>query len=183
LEMGDAEISAALGLGGDNYDATQAYLYPYQEVLTRDNYKKVDAIEEKFRTNLDEKIQLWVQDSNEIDPNDPDEPERIPFVINATGKTTIDEIRAKIKLECARIELYDEATDGPLRLVYEGKTLTDGTALSDYPVNRARKKWKKPYGGIVWIAPRHLEPNHKRDWGSHQSLAQRKDIIPDEWAT
>jgi hypothetical protein len=79
--MGDAEISAALGLGGDNYDATQAYLYPYQEVLTRDNYKKVDAIEEKFRTNLDEKIQLWVQDSNEVDPNDPDEPERCVICI------------------------------------------------------------------------------------------------------
>jgi hypothetical protein len=112
--MSDADIAAALGLGGggEQYDATKTYLYPYQELLTRDNYKKVDKIEEKMKANLDERIQLWVQDSTDIDPNDPDEPERwassffselnccltcvscrIPFVINATPKTTIDEIR------------------------------------------------------------------------------------------
>ena len=53
--------------------------------------------------------------------------------------------------------------------------------MADYPIKRARKKWARPYGGVVWIAPRHLEPNHKRDWGSHQNWEDRKGLLPAEW--
>ena len=42
---------------------------------------------------MDEKIKLWVQDSADTDRNDPDLPERIPFVIIVTPKTSIEEVK------------------------------------------------------------------------------------------
>jgi hypothetical protein len=45
-----------------------------------------------------------------------------------------------------------------MQLVYCGERLEDGSVFGDYPWEREKRKWSKPYAGVVWVSPYHINP-------------------------
>jgi hypothetical protein len=99
---------------------------------------------------------------------------RVTYDVTVTPKTGVAEVRETIERLLVADGMYDKEVDGNLRLVYEGTALADGKSMGDYRLDKGRARYPKPYAGVIWIAPTHVQPmQHKKDWGSYQDMIQR----------
>ena len=90
-------------------------------------------------------------------------------------------IQDQIEHRYNELGFHDKSIDGPLRLVFGGRTFVDGDRLCDYPLETKRNKWSKPYVGIVWIVPFHIDAKKSHEWGSCSNLEEREQNLPTEW--
>ena len=125
-------------------EADRIAIHPYQKVLLREESEKVDKLQVQLKKKLDQVLHLWIHDSTHLDQQV--EP-REPFLLKIKLTTPVGDIRDQIEDRYNQLGLHDRTIDGPLRLVFNGRTLTDGKRLCDYKLDSKREKWSRPYVG------------------------------------
>ena len=106
-------------------------------------------MEARINTNLDRRATLWVKYA----PRDVESGDVEDFTVQVTAITEVAVLREMVRAKAVSLLLHDDDTDGEIRLVYEGRVLQDGCTMADYPLEKARARYPKPYAGIVWISP------------------------------
>lgn len=76
------------------------------------------------------------------------------FTVPITAETSYDELQSLIKQQ---LDLPVEAED--LTLVYEGTRVRPEMTMVDLGFRETRRRWSKPYAGVLWLVPRHIEPS------------------------
>eukprot|EP00753_Platysulcus_tardus_P016430 PLAT5695.1.p1 GENE.PLAT5695.1~~PLAT5695.1.p1 ORF type:complete len:219 (-),score=63.72 PLAT5695.1:118-741(-) len=112
-----------------------------ERVLDRDEKDRVRELEQQLQTRLDSKVKLWVKDPVE----------GYSFSLDVSYETTGLEIKEMIQDIDGRAGRYKV-----LHLIYRGALLADDRPLKAYDVDRERRRWSSPYGGVIWIAPQHM---------------------------
>ena len=107
------------------------------------------SVEARINANLDRRATLWVKYAPaDVQPGDVE-----AFTVQVTAITEVAVLREMVRAKAASLLLHDDDVDGEIRLVYEGRVLEDGCTMADYPLEKARARYPKPYAGIVWISP------------------------------
>lgn len=156
-------MSIAEALGSD---AERIAVHPYQRILLREESEKVDKLQIRLEKKLDHLLHIWIHDSTQLDQ---ELAPREPFLLKIKPTTPVGDIRDQIEEKYNEFGLHDRTIDGPLRLVFNGRTLMDGKRLCDYKLDSKREKWSKPYVGIIWVVPFHIEAQESCQWGSSEA--------------
>lgn len=160
--------------------AHKAEMYPYQKALSKPDQTKLEDTWTNLTVALKDKYKVWVKSCV---PEDDDTPPRAPYWIPVTPKTPVidivDVIRArekKLKDEAPELSDTDDEyaierrlrrkqasdeeskSEKPLKLIYGGQVMRPGTLFGDYGYERELWKWSKPFAGVIWISPYHVEP-------------------------
>jgi len=160
---------------------------PYQEKLLPHEWKKIDKLSQRLDETISTKLKLYIKDSTPVDSDeyesDDGENPRADFCIAVTPLTTVDEVKDIVHKRWKDLELIETTETSGITMVLNGKTMLNGTQLKDYRLVSKRGRWPTPYCGCAWIVPNHLEPNHKKDWGSVSDLYTRYDptLLFAEW--
>mmetsp|Transcript_93996 Transcript_93996/g.261136 ORF Transcript_93996/g.261136 Transcript_93996/m.261136 type:complete len:88 (+) Transcript_93996:3-266(+) len=58
----------------------------------------------------------------------------------------------------AKAKRAADIADRVPKLIYRGQILEPGKRFGDYGYEKEMWKWSKPFAGVIWISPYHIEP-------------------------
>lgn len=146
----------------------------YQRALSQEDQRRVELLEQAL-AKFDRQFALFVQDARFVGADvQRSAAQRLPlrahlrgsrclpaacrscpsFTVPITPETTHDDLQSAVKL---KLDLPIETED--LTLVYEGTRLRPDMSMADLGLAATRRRWSKPYAGVLWVVPRHVEPS------------------------
>jgi hypothetical protein len=174
-----------LGLMG----AEKKHSCAYEKVFMEPECRKIEIIEKKLQ-NMEEYFYIWVRDARRLVKKKGQNPEaekiqdigaekniyidEHPMSIRLNKSTTIDEIRQQIQEKYSIFGSFSMSKEGPLNLMFEGKILLGGSVFGDYLSDKqeGKRKWAKPYVGVVWIVPFRSFPKLNKKWKGDYALSE-----------
>lgn len=141
----------------------------YQRVMGQEDQQRMEELEASL-AKFDRQCSLFVHDAREAEG----EVQRCEalrrlgrprvrltrfasspsFTVPITAETSYDELQSLVKQQ---LDLPVEAED--LTLVYEGTRVRPEMTMVDLGFGDTRRRWSKPYAGVLWVVPRHIEPS------------------------
>ena len=117
--------------------------------------------------SLDGQLIYWVKDLNRED-DDLDYVEPFPVILKRN--MMVKEIEALVLKGHEEAGVEWPLEERPLRLVLGHDRLRRGTSLGEYPLDRIKQNWSKPYAGVIWINEFHVDmaKNMDRKESSHR---------------
>ncbi|KAF1321226.1 hypothetical protein FI667_g12008, partial [Globisporangium splendens] len=204
----DAATSATSAAADNQEEEKSSHVFgaiPYERVLSIAECKRLERSEQRLHDRLDQIVHLWVRDAHSFRHGRPSDvhvakctvvvnviwmvrlviESVLPFFYSPSFSLRlhlslpIAESRDMIQEQFAHLSAYNEAADGALHLVHNGRVLENGNQLAEYVVTSKSPRssvlekraaghalWFRPFAGIIWVVPSRSLRSTPIEWGN-----------------
>ncbi|KAF1336776.1 hypothetical protein FI667_g26, partial [Globisporangium splendens] len=203
----DAATSAtsATSAAADNQEEEESShvfgAIPYERVLSIAECKRLERSEQRLHDRLDQIVHLWVRDARSFRHGRPSDvyvakctvvanviwmvrlmvESVLPFFYSPSFSLRLHLSLpiAELREQFAHLSAYNEAVDGALHLVHNGRVLENGNQLAEYVVASESSRpsllekraaghalWSRPFAGIIWVVPFRPLRSTPIEWGN-----------------